>query len=191
MSAIDKMNQMLEEARMKQEWVQAIVDASGSPWPNALNRDPIQGVRQGFLPPLLLSPNVQAPFIAADLPTSDPDLLKFDTTFEIPTGKLNQYEWTDWTGQKLARVNNLVKTEDRFKTHPDKLPGSKLINERYSMRDFPLIFGDTSEDYFRFGLQTIDNLTPIENPENGDSRLRLDNFKGTLKSLSANITSIV
>jgi hypothetical protein len=179
MSAIDKMNQMLEEARMKQEWVQAIVDASGSPWPNALNRDPIQGVRQGFLPPLLLSPNVQAPFIAADLPTSDPALLKFDTTFEIPTGKLNQYEWTDWTGQKLARVNNLVKTEDRFKTHPDKLPGSKLINERYSMRDFPLIFGDTSEDYFRFGLQTIDNLTPIENPENGDSRLRLDNFKGT------------
>jgi hypothetical protein len=181
MSAIDKLNQMLEEARMKQEWIQALVDSSGSPWPNSLNTQPIEGVRSGFLPPLLLSPNVEKPFIASEriLSGDDPALLKFDSSFEVPTNKVNQYEWTDWTGQKLAKVNNLVKTEDRFKPHREKLPGSRLVNEKYSMRDFPLIYGDTSEDYFRFGLQTIDNLTPIENPENGSSRLRLDNFKGT------------
>jgi hypothetical protein len=47
------------------------------------------------------------------------------------------------------------------------------------MRDIPLIFADSRMDYFRHGLQTIDNLTPIENPINGNSTLRLDQFKTT------------
>ncbi len=192
-SPIEKVSRMIDEARLLREESQALADASGSPWPNTLiDREPLAGEKLGFLSPLLLSPTPQRPFNASQnaddtrnlsglsgITKDDPSLLKFDTGFEIPEGKVGLYEWTDWTGQKLARPDNLVKTEDRFKTHNDKLSNSELINERYSMRDFPLIFGDTSEDYFRFGLQTIDNLTPIENPENGESTLRLDNFKGT------------
>ena len=53
------------------------------------------------------------------------------------------------------------------------------MKEPYSMRDVPVIFGDYRLDYFKHGLQVINGLNPIENPENGSSNLRLSQFTST------------
>jgi hypothetical protein len=93
------------------------------------------------------------------------------------------YEYEDWRGQKLKYEGDNItslKTEDRYKLTKDfPINPDDLDETPYSMRDIPLIFGDSRMDYFRHGLQTIDNLTPIENPINGNSTLRLDQFKAT------------
>jgi hypothetical protein len=93
------------------------------------------------------------------------------------------YEYEDWRGQKLNYEGeniNPLSTEDRFKLTKDFEKSQDELKEiPYSMRDIPLIFNDSRMDYFRHGLQVIDNLTPIENPINGNSSLRLDNFKNT------------
>ena len=91
------------------------------------------------------------------------------------------YEYEDWRGQKLSSDGiKSIKTEDRFKLSRN-LPKSEdeLRALPYSMRDTPLIFNDSRMDYFRHGLQIIDNLTPIENPIDGNSTLRLSQFKNT------------
>lgn len=93
------------------------------------------------------------------------------------------YEYEDWRGQKLnydGETITSLKTEDRYNLNKDfPKDQDQLKDIPYSMRDTPLIFGDSRMDYFRHGLQTIDNLTPIENPVNGNSTLRLDQFKTT------------
>ena len=93
------------------------------------------------------------------------------------------YEYEDWRGQKLnydGETITSLKTEDRYNLNKDFPKGQDELKDfPYSMRDIPLIFGDSRMDYFRHGLQTIDNLTPIENPVNGNSSLRLDQFKTT------------
>jgi hypothetical protein len=93
------------------------------------------------------------------------------------------YEYEDWRGQKLKyEGDNMtsLKTEDRYKLKRDFPVNPDDLDENpYSMRDIPLIFGDSRMDYFKHGLQTIDNLTPIENPIGGNSTLRLDQFKTT------------
>jgi hypothetical protein len=93
------------------------------------------------------------------------------------------YEYEDWRGQKLNYEGENItplSTEDRFKLGKDFEKSQDELKEvPYSMRDIPLIFNDSRMDYFRHGLQVIDNLTPIENPISGNSTLRLDNFKNT------------
>jgi len=96
--------------------------------------------------------------------------------------KIGQYKFKDWRGYNIIenQAPILIDTKDKF----DKsisIPKSKneLIDSPYSTRDIYSIFGDNSTDYFRHGLHVIDNLTPIENPENSSSTLRLDTFNGT------------
>jgi len=138
---------------------------AGEPWPNSIGNNPKLGSdpdnKIGFLSTRYISPTTG---ILGSL-----GLKK----------KVGQYEYKDWTGQLLKNPENLQKTEDRFKTHKSSLTTTDFKDDKYSLRDFLLIFGDTRTDYFKYGLQTIDNLTPIENPINGNSTLRLDSFKGT------------
>ena len=164
LSTMERLNLAIESAKTQQE---VLANITATSWPNAIQGNDDFGTYRAFLPPILISPTIDGN------PNADGGDL------QIVTGKVGDYEWKDWTGQKLSMVKNLPKTEDRFKTHKDTLTNKQLIDERYSMRDFPLIFGDTRTDYFKFGLQTIDGLNPIENPENGDSQLRLGLFKGT------------
>lgn len=140
---------------------------NGTPWPQS-------SVTKGFLPPQLINPNRD---INQSL-LNDPNIPIANAT---STKKYNEYEYVDWMGQRITK-NGLIplNTNDRF-DESKNLPKSpsELKDSPYSTRDYYLIFGDSSTDYFRNGLQVIDGLTPIENPENGESNLRLGQFKNT------------
>ena len=110
-----------------------------------------------------------------------PTQIDVGDTSDLNPYKIGQYEFVDWRGQQLnLNTTTITDTTDRFNTSKT-LPKSKtdLANDRYSTRDMYTIFGDTSQDYFRHGLQVIDGLTPIENPLNGSTNLRADSFQGT------------
>jgi hypothetical protein len=138
---------------------------NGQPWPQT-TINPGLGNSIGFLPPLLIAPIKD--FKDIDNP-------------EIITKKLINYEFEDWLGQKITN-NGLIpiNTIDRFEESKN-LPKNRteLKNSPYSTRDNYLIFNDSSTDYFRHGLQILNNITPIENPINGSSDLRLSQFKNT------------
>jgi hypothetical protein len=138
---------------------------NGQPWPQT-TINPGLGNSIGFLPPLLIVPNKD--FKGLDNPT-------------IIGKKLINYEFDDWLGQKIT-PNGLIpiETRDRFEESKN-LPKTKadLKNSPYSTRDNYLIFNDSGTDYFKHGLQVLNHLTPIENPVNGLSDLRLSQFKNT------------
>ena len=141
------------------------IGQDGNPWPQTIY-NPVTGEgnlnlypkhkTRGFLPPVNIEPILQS---------------------EV---KYGQYKYKDWRGYQLELNESLVPTEDKF-NQSKSLPKSKesLKSEPYSTRDTYLIFDDHSTDYFKHGLQVIDKLNPIENPENGQSTLRLDTFSST------------
>lgn len=111
---------------------------------------------RGFLPPVNLNP-----------------ILDGETKF-------NQYTYKDWRGHMLSLNDSLITTKDKFEEGINIPKNTNdLVDFPYSTRDTYLIFGDNSTDYFKHGLHVIDRLTPIENPENGASDLRLSNFAHT------------
>jgi hypothetical protein len=138
---------------------------NGQPWPQT-TVNPGLGNSIGFLPPLLIAPNKD--FKSPDNPT-------------IIGKKLINYEFEDWLGQKITN-NGLIPidTRDRFEESKN-LPKNKedLKKSPYSTRDNYLIFNDSDTDYFKHGLQILNHLTPIENPIDGRSNLRLSQFKNT------------
>ena len=161
----------------------------GSPWPQTQMpsgdlklRYPNHKTR-GFLPPLLIPPLTEI----SSTTNSDG---KVEST---RVGKVfNQYVYTDWRGQVLNLYEGtglaVGETREKFEVSknlpkkPNELPGSP-----YSTRDHYLIFGDTSQDYFRHGLQIIDNVGQIpstefwETQKNPDTAKRpsVDSFIGT------------
>lgn len=80
-----------------------------------------------------------------------------------------------------------LSTSDRFdrsKVYPDFKNNAKDPEQKFSTRDYYLLFNDTSTDYFKHGLHIIDNKTPLRSDKNTreawDGReegtpLRLDN----------------
>ena len=138
---------------------------NGQPWPQT-TINPGLGNSIGFLPPLLIPPNKD--FKEPNNPT-------------IIGRKLINYEYVDWMGQKITE-NGLIPIDTSARFEESKnLPKTKdeLKISPYSTRDNYLIFNDAGTDYFRHGLQILNNLTPIENPINGASDLRLSQFKNT------------
>jgi hypothetical protein len=166
-SAIDKTKKSIEEAKASQEFIKSLSVNSGSEWPqntNSSNKLSLGGGGgRGFLPPVLISPNL--------------DTISSGQAIILNNG---QYTFTDWRGQSLQIPTNSINTEDRFKLSIE-LPksNSSLSDSPYSMRDIPLIFNDYRYDYFKHGLQVLENLNPIENPPNGSSNARLSNFTST------------
>ena len=160
MGVFDKITDLKEKLTNTKESVVAIVN---NPWPQT-QVNPDFSKTSGFLPPTLISPS----------------LTLFGEEQEVVKIKLGQYEYEDWTGHKIS-PNGLtdLDTKDRFNESLD-LPKSSTDLESipYSMRDHYMIFDDNRTDYFKHGLQVIDGLTPIENPE-GASDLRLSQFKYT------------
>lgn len=138
---------------------------NGQPWPQT-TVNPGLGNSIGFLPPLLIPPNKD--FKEPNNPT-------------IIGRKLINYEYVDWMGQKITE-NGLIPIDTRARFEESKnLPKTRdeLKISPYSTRDNYLIFNDAGTDYFKHGLQILNNLTPIENPINGASDLRLSQFKNT------------
>ena len=162
MGIFDKITDLKEKLFKSRD---SVVEIANNPWPQTqVNTD--FSKTSGFLPPVLIQPSL--------------NVLDDGTTAVATKTKYGDYEYEDWIGQKIT-PNGLIEldTKDRF-GESINLPktSSELSDSPYSMRDHYMIFNDNNTDYFRHGLQVIDGLTPIENPE-GDSDLRLSQFTST------------
>lgn len=146
---------------------------------------------KGFLPPTLISPIIQndqkvikekifdSPLILGS-EGYDNDVYDFKTVDGDPIQKkYGEYTYYDWRGQMIKSDKTQLETSDRFNKGILPRKDSDLKNKPYSTIDNYLIFNDNSTNYFKHGLHIIDNLTPIENPENGISNIRLNNFTST------------
>lgn len=166
-SAIEKTKKSIEEAKASREFIKSLSANSGGEWPQNTNSSNILslsgGGGRGFLPPVLITPNQNS-----------------ISTGQALVSNNGQYNYTDWRGHNLQTPTNTINTEDRFKLSIE-LPKSNAIlkDSPYSMRDIPIIFNDYRYDYFKHGLQVLENLNPIENPPNGSSNARLSNFTST------------
>ena len=89
-------------------------------------------------------------------------------------------KWRDWRGFTLNKEPYTLDATDRVKKTIDfPKTAQQMIEKPYSMRDIPLIFGDSRQDYFKHGLEILNGKNPIEIPPDGQSTLRLDEFKST------------
>jgi len=153
----------------------------GSSWPNSLFNSESSATKQGFLDSILLQPNI----VLSNLPQVEGTLTEEQTRARQGTGGPfgTAYKFKDWRGQLLQDEagfpKRLLGTEQKFRLGRIPKTDKQITQEPYSMRDVPLIFNDNRTDFFKFGLQSVYGLTPIENPENGSSTLRKDLFKGT------------
>jgi hypothetical protein len=160
----------------------------GTPWPQA-------SIDKGFLSPYFIGPSKDFRYGTTPKSTdqyttsgnvdnqpSSPESNLYSSPNMVNQIKVGEYEYVDWMGQLIKPgVNSIIlDTDERFSESKDLPKKPKdLKSSPYSTRDYYLLFNDTRTDYFKHGLQIIDNLTPIENPENGKSELRLSQFQQT------------
>jgi hypothetical protein len=137
-------------------------------------------IAKGFLPPILCRPRASS-FNQDELDTKT-----------IP-GLKNDYIYQDWRGHIIAKkygVNNPAANiygYDRFNLSNDipRVNKSDIYDYPYSSRDLLTIFGDYSTDYFKHGLQIVDNLgtLPLNLQDYYDSgqksTYKKDIFRGT------------
>lgn len=169
------------------------LNGGGTPWPQTetpsgdLQSQYPNYTTRGFLPPILISPSKD---FKKDKNNEDPEAEQSQS--ESVVRKFGEYTYTDWRGQKLNLAEDngggVGDTKSKFDLSKD-LPKSKstLTENPYSIRDYLLLQGESSMDYFRHGLQVIDNLNTIQGPEFWDtqksketaSRTSLGSFTGT------------
>jgi len=165
----------------------------GQPWPQTQTpsgelkfRYPNYKTR-GFLPPILIPPltelqKSETPDPQGSTPNSSQRVAKV----------FGQYVYTDWRGQVLNLYEGtglaVGDTRDKFEVSRDLPKGpSDIVSKPYTTRDHYLIFGDTSQDYFRHGLQILENINPTPTADFWDtqkskesaSRTRLGSFVST------------
>ena len=177
-----------ERAKDLRDNIEDIVKNSQS-WPQVVRGSSLKV--PGILPSILIGP-------VKDF-ASDPSKLKYDTASDfvqndkLISNKYGEYEFTDWRGYKikpggisLESVLDVNTTENRFKesaslprTKDRKTDFGALKDKPYSTRDHYLLFNDNATDYFKHGLQIIDNLGGIEDNKSQDSKMRLSQFKNT------------
>ena len=149
-----------------------MIQSFGQPWPQT---QPPSGEftykypnhkTTGFLPPLLIPPLTELQKSeSADAQGSQP---RPSDRVVRANGK---YKYTDWRGQILSLVPGVGDTRDKFDVSRD-LPktAAQLIDKPFTTRDHYLIFGDTSQDYFRHGLQILDGINRTPSPEFWDTQ---------------------
>lgn len=163
--SLEFMYAMQERGKMTKDAMDALANSPNKtlPWPHAVGvtRDPKFGAQEGFMPPILITP----------------------TTTSLQQGQTKkeaQYEWEDWRGAKLKDLPDKIDVEKRFKLSKDfEKKASTLPKDPYSQRDIPLIFSDARQDYFKNGLQVIDNLGVPLKSDSIDSKAILSQYKGT------------
>ncbi len=144
--------QQIEKAKFTKDQIASMFANPANKWPQSVD---------GFLPPILVSPTVKSFEEGAPKPAA-------------------QYEYKDWRGALLVDTPNKLSVEQRFNLSKD-IPKKKedLQKSPYSMRDIPVIFSDYRQDYFKHGLQVIDNLgKPVTGIEGAPDAL-LSEYKGT------------
>jgi hypothetical protein len=158
------------------------------PWPQVVRGSSLKV--PGFLPPILISPVKD---FRTDPSTSFDSAGDFIANDKLVLNKYGEYEFVDWRGYKikpggsaLESILDVNTTDNRFKesvplprTKDKRTDFSVLKDKPYSTRDYYLIFNDNSTDYFRHGLQIIDNLGLIEDNKSQDSKMRLSQFTNT------------
>jgi hypothetical protein len=161
-NAIEKSKQSILDAKLTQEELSSIIGSLGPSWPQT-KINPDYAKTQGFLPTVLLKPSLQ------------------DGGGSITNNKYGNYTYKDWRGYELKQSENTSTPISKFQKSKDfNKKNSDFIKKPYSMRDVPLIFGDSRYDYFRYGLQTVHEMGQVEDsPLNGTSDLRLSQFKET------------
>jgi hypothetical protein len=163
-----------------------IGETNGNPWPQTL-RTPLelypQGNQRGFLPPISIPINIS-----------------YNTSSDVEL-KSGSYIYKDWRGHLLdpSRSNTFqnntvinpllgsiefLGTKEKFNENSlylEKRSDREILDKPYSTRDTYLLFDDNRTDYFKHGLQIIDNLNNIfeTSDQELNSKLRLDNFKST------------
>jgi hypothetical protein len=153
------------------------------PWPQVVRGSSLKV--PGFLPPILISPVKD---FRTDPSTSFDTAGDFIANDKLVLNKYGEYEFVDWRGYKikpggsaLESILDVNTTDNRFKESVPlpRADFSALKDKPYSTRDYYLIFNDNSTDYFRHGLQIIDNLGLIEDNKSQDSTMRLSQFSST------------
>ncbi len=156
-----------------------IGNSTGNVWPQTI-RSPLelypQGNQKGFLPPM-------------EIPIDK--FYNKSSNIEIKAGN---YVYKDWRGHLLdpsRTKGNLMASPLFFLTKKEKFNESSLffskksdsdsLDKPYSTRETYLLFDDNRTDYFKHGLQIIDNLNNLfEIPDSvSNSKLRFDSFKTT------------
>jgi hypothetical protein len=122
---------------------------------------------RGFLPPVLISP----------IKTMEKN--KFEDENDTPPNPIKktfgQYTYTDWRGHMLELSEDMgfgvgdTKTKFNLSKSLPKV-SSELTGSPYSIRDYFQIYNDPATDYFRNGLQVLDNLNTINGPEFWDTQ---------------------
>ena len=158
-NAIEKTKAAIDQAKLTQKELNNIMALAGNPWPQT-QLNPDYSSTTGFLPPVLIQPTI-------DMVGSSP----------IP-GVFGEYKFKDWRGQSLLELANKTTPSKKF-NKSISIPKSDLKNDPYSMRDVALIFGDSRYDYFKHGLQFMDEMGIVEDGNNPNSTLRLDRFGET------------
>lgn len=142
--------------------------SSGNPWPQTKSTGYL-GVlgspTKGFLPPVLITP----------LREVGPNNSSKVVTEFAP------YIYTDWRGHLLTPGDGfperVSETKLRF-NRSSQIPSTDLKAKPYSTRDYYAIFTDYSTDYFRHGLQVLNDINS-EFSTAGDSKSRLGRFRTT------------
>ena len=173
-TTIEKQKKSIESAQFTIEQLAELVQLSeGAQWPQNKN-NPEFGESLGFLPPILISPTLESFTVEG-------------SAAQKVTQTVGNYKYVDWRGLQIDNSSfKTLETKDRFDAGRD-LPksNSALSDKPHSRRDIDIIYGDGRSDYFRNNFQVIgdgrniNNLTPFENPLDGKSELRLENFKET------------
>jgi hypothetical protein len=159
--------QQIEKAKFTKDQITSMFANPSNSWPHAVGaRTNTQGYQEfivgdGFLPPILISPTIKSFEEGAPKPPA-------------------QYEYKDWRGALLVDTPNKLSVEQRFNLSKD-IPKKKedLSKSPYSMRDIPVIFSDYRQDYFKHGLQVIDNLGKPVTGIDGAPDALLSEYKGT------------
>jgi hypothetical protein len=174
-----------ERAKDLRANIEDIVKNSQS-WPQVVKGSSLKV--PGFLPPILVRPVKDFRTDASNSFNTAGDFIAND---KLVLNKYGDYEFTDWRGYKikpggLETVLDVNTTENRFKesvslprTKDRKTDFGALKDKPYSTRDFYLLFNDNATDYFKHGLQIIDNLGVIEDNKSQDSTMRLSQFSNT------------
>jgi hypothetical protein len=155
-----------------------IEDSPGTAWPQTLNSPLELNDKKGFLNPRNIPINIKD------------NILKYDSE-----RKVGDYIYKDWKGHLLDPNPNRdspsnkkrLSTNDKFSENVDfefKNSESVKLDIPFSTRESYLLFDDNRTDYFKHGLQIIDNLNNLlpEDPTSAEtlkSRFRLDTFKST------------
>lgn len=161
---------------------------NSQPWPQVVKGSSLKV--PGILPSILISPVKD---FRTDPSVSFDSAGDFIANDKLVLNKYGEYEFTDWRGYKikpgglsLESVLDVNTTDNRFKesvslprTKDKRTDFSALKDKPYSTRDYYLLFNDNATDYFKHGLQIIDNLGLIEDNKSQDSKMRLSQFANT------------